>query len=253
MTVDWAGDQPELAADVSEDDDDTAGPGKPREKFSRRGIPCATAGVEHIGECFIWVSARWMDNVTDIDENLAMRKDWLKRHQAGDQDIPVAAVQELMRIHRNRWMSQRKQKLEEMASAYGSRSGAQRSLTSMHRTWAYARFGGLLWMQVVLAWSHPGCQRLEKEDHMEDRTAPAGYLRGRSKVLASPLPTAGGTVGSHGCNQWPSSGVTSTCCRRGEASCDRLILVKCESGNLTAVVVPRDTNDRFFRCDFLAH
>ena len=151
MTVDWAGDQPELAADVSEDDDDTAGPGKPREKFSRRGIPCATAGVEHIGECFIWVSARWMDNVTDIDENLAMRKDWLERHQAGDQDIPVAAVQELMRIHRNRWMSQRKQKLEEMASAYGSRSGAQRSLTSMHRTWAYARFGGLLWMQVVLA------------------------------------------------------------------------------------------------------
>jgi hypothetical protein len=93
-----------------------------------------------------------MDNVTDIDEILAMRKDWLEHHQAGDQDIiPVAAVQELMCIHRNRWKSQRKQKLEEMASAYGSRSRAQRSLTSMHRTWAYARFGGLLWMQVVLA------------------------------------------------------------------------------------------------------
>jgi hypothetical protein len=152
VTVDWAGDQPELAADVSEDDDDTAGPGKPRDKFSRRGIPCTTAGVEQIGERFIRVSARWMDNVTDIDEILAMRKDWLERHKAGDQDIiPVAAVQELMRIHRNRWKSQRKQKLEEMASAYGSRSRAQRSLTSMHRTWAYARFGGLLWMQVVLA------------------------------------------------------------------------------------------------------
>jgi hypothetical protein len=83
VSVDWGGDQPELAADVSEDDDDTAGPGKPREKFSRSGIPCATAGVEHIGECFIRVSARWMDNVTDIDEILAMRKDWLERHQAG--------------------------------------------------------------------------------------------------------------------------------------------------------------------------
>ena len=125
--MDCAGGQPELAADVSQDDDDTAGPGKPREKFSRRGIPCSTAGVEHIGERFIRVSARWMDNVTDIDEILAMRKDWLERHQAGDQDIiPVAAVQELMRIHRNRWKSEQKDKLEDMASSYGSRSRAQR-------------------------------------------------------------------------------------------------------------------------------
>jgi len=150
--ADSAGGQPEFAADVSQDDADTAGKGKTADRFRRRGIPCTTAGVERIGEYFTRVSATWMDNVSDIDEILSMRRTWLQQHGVGAQDIiPVEGVQELTRNHRNRWKSGRQDQIEDMVRSYGSRDSVQRSLVSMHRTWVYKRFGGMLWMQVVLA------------------------------------------------------------------------------------------------------
>ena len=119
--------------------------------------------------------------------------------------LPEAAVTQVMSQARNAWMEQDEQKsaFDELVGRLGTRDKAKRAMTSCFRSMVKAKYGGYLWLQVVIATGSIPMRMLELAN---DQLQAKALERQKHLALEAPSSSQGPSLAKLESSQGPAGG-----------------------------------------------